>query len=76
MEGRRRKGRLKRRWMDSVNVDLRVKGMSGEETQNRAVWRQLVRNIDPHIEVGKDVVNEGGVCTDRVSLRGDSEPCR
>ena len=24
MEGRRRNGRLKRRWMDSVNEDLRV----------------------------------------------------
>ena len=46
MEGRRRKGRPKRRWMDRVNVDLRENGLSGEETHNRAVWRQLVRNID------------------------------
>ena len=30
MEGRRRKGRLKRRWMDSVNVDLRVVRMDVE----------------------------------------------
>ena len=28
--GRRRKGRLKRRWMDSVNVDLRVMRMDVE----------------------------------------------
>ena len=33
--------------MDSVNMDLREKEMSGEETQNRAAWRQLVRNISP-----------------------------
>ena len=43
VEGRRRKGRPKRKWVDSVNVDLREKGLSGEQTQNRTVWRQLVR---------------------------------
>ena len=32
----RRKGRPKQMWMDSVNVDLREKGLSGEETKNRA----------------------------------------
>ena len=57
VEGRGRKGRLKQRWMDSVNVDLREKGLSGEETQNYAVWRQLVRYLDP-IEVVNDGVEE------------------
>ena len=42
----RRKGKPKRRWMDSVNVDFREKGLSREETHNRDVWRQLVRYID------------------------------
>ena len=56
VEGKRRKGRQKRRWMDSVRVDLREKGLSGEETHNRAEWRELVRNIDP--EVGNDAVEE------------------
>ena len=32
---------------DSVNVDPRLKGLSDEETQNQAEWRQLVRSIDP-----------------------------
>ena len=45
--GGRRKGRPKRREMESVNVDLREKGLSGEEVQNWAEWRKLVRNIDP-----------------------------
>ena len=44
----RRKGRPERRWMDSVDVGLREKGLSVEETQNRAVWRQFVRYIIPH----------------------------
>ena len=30
----RRKGRLKLTWIGSVNVDLREKRLSGEETQN------------------------------------------
>ena len=41
-----RKGRPKRRWMYSVNMDVREKGLSGEKTQNRTVWRQRVRYID------------------------------
>ena len=53
-----RKGKPRRGWMVSVNVDLREKGLSGEETQNRAVWRQLVRYIDPPLEVGKDALEE------------------
>ena len=61
VDGRRKEDRSKRRWMDSVNVDLREKGLSGEETQNRAVWRELFRNIDPHIEVGEDLVEEEDV---------------
>ena len=40
-----------------VDVDLRKKGLSGEESQRQAVWRQLV-NIDLHIEVGTDAEEE------------------
>ena len=43
----RRKGRLKMRWMGSVDVDLREKGLSGEEMQNWAVWRQLSHTSTP-----------------------------
>ena len=31
----------------SLNVDLREKGLSGEEKHNRAVWMQIVTFIDP-----------------------------
>ena len=37
VERRRRKDRVKRRLMDNVNVNLREKVLSAEETQNRAV---------------------------------------
>ena len=36
--------------MDSVNVDWREKGLPGEEMQNHAVRRQLVRNVDPTLK--------------------------
>ena len=51
VEGRRRNGRPKSRWMDRVNVNLREKGLSGEEMLNRAVQRH-----PPSIEMGKDAV--------------------
>ena len=51
VEGRRKKGRPKRRWMDSVNVDLREKGLPGCVGETRHIHR-------PHIEVGKDAIEE------------------
>ncbi|XP_066941373.1 uncharacterized protein [Macrobrachium rosenbergii] len=52
----RARGRLKklRRWMDVVKEDLRDKQLSEDDGFDRARWRKAVRNIDPHIEVGKD----------------------
>ena len=47
--------------MGSVNVDSREKGLSREEMKKRAVWRQLVRNIDP--TRGKYAVEEEPVGT-------------
>ena len=44
--------RPKRRCMDSIKNDLTEKGLSGEEAQDRAAWRRLIQNIDPHIKGG------------------------
>ena len=46
-EGRRGRGRPKRRWMDSVRADLAEKGLEGDEYGDRKEWRRLVRNADP-----------------------------
>ena len=35
VEGRRRKGRLKLRWIDILNVDLREKGLPGRRPKTR-----------------------------------------
>lgn len=47
VEGRRRRGKPRRRWMDSINNDMMTRGLTGEEAQDRAMWRRLTRNIDP-----------------------------
>ena len=44
--GKRRRGRPKRRWLDSTRNDLSERELSGEDAQDRAKWRRLIRNID------------------------------
>ena len=47
----RRRGRPKRRWLDSVRNDIREKGrekgLSGEEVYDQATWRNILSYIDP-----------------------------
>ena len=43
----RRRGRPKRRWMDSIRNNLSKRGLSREDAQDRAKWRRLIRHIDP-----------------------------
>ena len=45
--GKRRRGRPKRRWLDNIRNDLSERELSGEEAQDRAKWRRLIRHIDP-----------------------------
>ena len=49
VEGRRARGRPKRRWRDCVENDLRGKeiNLDSAEYEHRAVWRRLTRNSDP-----------------------------
>ena len=47
VQGRRRRGRPKRRWMDCVREDLREKQLSEDDAYDRAGWRRAVKNIDP-----------------------------
>ena len=45
--GKRRRGRPKRRWKDSIRNDLSERGLSEEDAQDRPRWRRLIRHIDP-----------------------------
>ena len=44
--GNRRRGRPKRRWLDSIRNDLSERELSGEEGKDGIQWRRLIRNID------------------------------
>ena len=45
--GRRKRGRPKRRYMDAVGENMRVVGVTEDDTGDRAVWRRLIRCGDP-----------------------------
>ena len=38
VQGRRKRGRPKRRWLDKVKNDINEKGMSGEEVYDHATY--------------------------------------
>ena len=56
--GKIRRGRPKRRRLDNIKNDWSEREKSGEEAQDRVQRRRLIRNIDPHIQGGKDAEEE------------------
>ena len=47
VQGRRRRGRPKKRWRDCVREDLRGMGIDEAEAADRRRWKRLIRNSDP-----------------------------
>ena len=47
VQGRKKIGRPKRRWLDRVRDDIKEKGLSGEDVYDRATWRCMSSYIDP-----------------------------
>ena len=47
LPGKRKRGRPKRRWLDSIRNDLSERELSGEEAQDRVKLRRLIRTIHP-----------------------------
>ena len=47
VQGRRRRGKPRKRWRDCVREDLQWKDIDEAEALNRNRWRQLIRNGDP-----------------------------
>ena len=52
VQGRRKRGRPKRRWLDKVKDDMKEKGLSADNVYDRAKWRCMSSYIDPH-KIGK-----------------------
>ena len=47
VQGRRKRGRPKRRWLDKVKDDIKEKGLSSDDVYDRATWRRMTSYIDP-----------------------------
>ena len=47
VQGRRKRRRPKRRWLDKVNYDIKENGLSADEVYDRATWRRMSSYIDP-----------------------------
>ena len=52
VQGRRKRGRPKRRRLDKVKDDMKDKGLSAGEVYDCATWRRMSSYIGPHIKVG------------------------
>ena len=42
VQGKRKRGRPKRRWMDTIKDDMRRWGLEEEDTEDRSTWRSLI----------------------------------
>jgi hypothetical protein len=47
VDGHPRRGRSKKRWMDCVKDDMRIKGMSIEMMSDRREWKKKTCCADP-----------------------------
>ena len=47
VQGRRKRGKPKRRWLDRVSDDIKENGLSADEVYDRATWRRMSSYIDP-----------------------------
>ena len=47
LQGIRKRGSPKRRWLDKVKDDIKEKGLSSDDVFDRATWRRVSSYIDP-----------------------------
>ena len=48
VQGRRKRGRHKRRWLDKVKDDIKAKGLSADEVYDRAMEAYFICTSTPH----------------------------
>ena len=47
VEGRRARGRPMMRWRDNIRKDMRMRGVSEDDAQDRKLWRRMIQTPDP-----------------------------
>ena len=47
VQGRRKRGRYKRRWLDKVKDDIKGNGLWADEVHDRGTRRRMSSNIEP-----------------------------
>ena len=47
IQGRRNRGRPKRRWLDKVKDNIKENGLAADDVYDRATWRRMSSYIDP-----------------------------
>ena len=47
VQGRRKRGKPNRIWLDKVKDDMKEKGLSADEVYDRATWMRKSSYIDP-----------------------------
>ena len=47
VEGRRKRGRPRRRWRDCLGEDFGEKNLTGDEYGDRGHWKRIIKNSDP-----------------------------
>ena len=47
VQGRRKRGIPKGRWLDKVKYDFKEKGLLADDVCDRATWRRMSSYIDP-----------------------------
>ena len=47
VQGRRKRGRPMRRWLDKVRDNIKRKELSADDVYDRATWRRMSLYIDP-----------------------------
>ena len=47
VQGRRKRGRPRRRWLNRVRDDIKKKGLSADDVYDRATRRRMSSYIDP-----------------------------
>ena len=63
VQGRRKRGRPKRIWLDKVKDDIKEKLLSADKVYDRATWRRMSSYIDPHVKVRASLRHLNGPLT-------------